>query len=117
MKQYLSILFLIWFLILSIVPKTFAKRKSIGCNVYGAIYIEKEKSRAHFSVFVSEYEEDADLLVFNHENRLFADRVGLWYIVSDRSFADYTIYLESDEAYADFSVYYMDDEAMVGCNP
>lgn len=96
--------------------KTFAKNQNAACRIYGAIYIETQKSMAHFSVFVSEYEEDADLLTFKQDNRLFADQVGLWHIVSDRSFADYTIYLESDEAYADFSVYYVDDEAMAGCN-
>lgn len=93
-----------------------ALKQHITCQVFGTIYIETQKNRAHYSVYLEEYESDADLIVCKQDNRLFADRPGLWYFVTDRSFADYTIYLESDDSYADFSVYYTDDVGSVGCN-
>ncbi|MCP4521664.1 MAG: hypothetical protein GY827_08250 [Cytophagales bacterium] len=115
MARVFFFMFLTALLCIPAQSSTQISQNNLPCRVFGTIYIEQNHSMAHFSVFLEEYEEDADLIVYKSENRLFADKAGLWYIVTDRNFADYTIYIESNKAYADFSVYYTDDEGLAGC--
>ena len=86
------------------------------CKIYGNIYIETvNKSLANYRVFIEENESFADLVVFKQKSRLFADRVGQWNFVSDKSFADFIIYFEDVKGFANFSIYYTEQEGFAGC--
>lgn len=86
------------------------------CQVYGAIYIEENPRRAHFKVYEETSETFADVLVFEQDNRLYADGQGKWFFTKNRDFADFFVYFESERGLADFSVYYTDFESFAGCN-
>lgn len=87
------------------------------CNIYGTVYIEKENPKeANFRVFVEETEGMADVWVYKMEEKLFADKPGLWHITDKKAFADYIIYIDKNKYLADFSIYYIDVESFAGCN-
>lgn len=87
------------------------------CNLYGTVYIEQKNPRlADFRVFVEETEGSADIWVYNMEEKLFADKPGLWHITDKKAFADFIIYYEKEKYLADFSVYFIDVESFAGCN-
>jgi hypothetical protein len=86
------------------------------CDVYGQIYVEKDRRRANFLVYI-EPDNDfrAKLVVFEESNSLNADREGLWYFVAQRGFADYSICFVEDRGIADFIIYYTDKPHLAGC--
>ena len=86
------------------------------CRVFGAIYFEKTKALADYSVFVTTTEGFADVVVYEEENHMMADDSGLWYITEERGFADYILYLEKEQGLADFSIFYTDVQAFATCN-
>lgn len=86
------------------------------CEVYGAIYIEDNPRLAHFKVYEETSESFADILVFEQDNRLYADSQGKWFFTKNRDFADFFVYFESERGLSDFSVYYTDFESFAGCN-
>ncbi len=86
------------------------------CNIYGAVFIEKNKNRADYYVFVEKSEVFADLTVFKEENRLLADDAGLWFFTDNRDFADFTIYVENAADIADFTIFYTDVVSYAGCD-
>lgn len=94
----------------------FKTKKVDYCNVYGAIYFEKEKGYADFSIYVEEDEAFADYVVFKEDSQAYADQDGRWYITDNKDFADFVIYLEKDRQYADFTVYYTEVASFSGCN-
>lgn len=88
------------------------------CQIYGAVYLERDPSRRAYCGFIA-YEEPeeamADLNVFKEENKLFADQQGLWYITPTRDFADYVVFVTPTRAFADFSIYYTTARTFAGC--
>lgn len=87
------------------------------CNIYGTIYIETKNPRdADFRVYIEETEGSADIWIYQTEEKLFADRPGLWHFTNHKAFADYIIYIDSSKHLADFSIYYIDVESFAGCN-
>lgn len=86
------------------------------CNLYGIVYIEKNPRYADFRVFIEETEGSANLWVYPIEERLFADKPGLWHFTNRREFADFIIYIDPNKYLADFSIYYIDVESFAGCN-
>lgn len=86
------------------------------CRVFGAIYFEKNKELADYSVYVTTTEGFADVVVFEEENHMMADDSGLWYITQERGFADHILYLEKEQGLADFSIFYTDVQAFATCN-
>ena len=86
------------------------------CNLYGTVFIEKNPRYADFRVFVEETEGSADLWVYPIEDKLFADKPGLWHFTTKRDFADFIIYIDDQKYLADFSIYYIDVESFAGCN-
>ena len=86
------------------------------CRIFGSVYVEKNPRYADYHVFIEESEAFSDIIVFKADNRLFADRQGLWHFTDKKAFADFTIYYEKDRGLAEFSVFYTETESFAGCN-
>lgn len=88
------------------------------CKLFGSVYIEENNpDRADFLVYEEESEAFADIMVFyDIDNRLFANKPGLWHITDKRGFADFSVYFVKKRNQADFSVYFTDVESFAGCN-
>lgn len=86
------------------------------CELHGAVYEEKDKSRATFIVFEEETEAFADFLVYEEDNKLYADTAGLWYFVEARGLANFTVYFTRQRGEADFTVYFTGSSSFAGCN-
>ena len=106
-------------LLLALTP---AKASAAGplepCKIYGSVYLETDPARRAYclgTVYVEPEEAFADLLVFKENNRLFADRVGLWADAPARDFADYVLLVVADRSRADFSIHYTKVRSFAGC--
>jgi len=86
------------------------------CRVFGAVYIEEYPENAQFLVYEEESEAFATLQVFEEENRLYADQSGKWYFTDNRDFARFSVYFVERKNNADFSVYFTRFESFAGCN-
>lgn len=86
------------------------------CEVFGTVYVEKDRSRADYLVYQDKNEAFADLLVFKETSRLYADREGIWYFTSNRGMADFTVYYVKEKGQANFSIFFTDTESFAGCN-
>lgn len=88
------------------------------CQIYGAVYVERDPRQRAFCAFIA-YEEPeeafADLSVFCEDNKLFADKQGLWYLTPTRAFADYIVFVTPTRGQADFSFYYTPARTFAGC--
>ena len=100
-------------------PAPGAPRGSVDpCKVYGAVYLETDPARragCFASVYIEPDPAFADLLVFNEENKLFADKAGLWAGAPNRDFADYALFVTPTRGLADFTIHYTDVRALAGC--
>ena len=88
------------------------------CKIYGSVYLETDPSRrsyCHGTVYVEPEEAFADLLVFKENNKLFADKAGLWADAPARNFADYVLFVTPDRGRADFSIHYTTVRSFAGC--
>ncbi|HEX8428920.1 DUF6150 family protein [Hymenobacter sp.] len=88
------------------------------CRIYGTIYLERDPRRRGicFGVVYEEPEEAfADVLVYAEDNKLFADKAGLWYFTEARDFADYVLFVSDKRALADFSIHYTKVRSFAGC--
>ena len=86
------------------------------CNIYGSVFIVDNPKEADFRVYIEDSEGSADVWVYDTDDKLFADRPGLWYFTNQKAFSDYNIYIEKSKYLADFSIYYIDTESFAGCN-
>ncbi|MCV9388417.1 DUF6150 family protein [Reichenbachiella ulvae] len=87
------------------------------CDIYGKVYYEtRDPNRAHFRVYIEDSESFADVIVYEEQNQLYADRPGHWATVDKPGFADVFIYIEKNRNMADFSIYYTETESFAGCN-
>jgi len=86
------------------------------CRIFGSVYVVDDPKQANFIIYEEETEGSADLWVYAIEEKLFADKPGLWYFTDKEAFADYRIYVTGSKYLADFSVYYIDIESFAGCN-
>lgn len=86
------------------------------CDLKGSVFIVDDPRRANYKVYEEDSEAFADMLVFETDNSLYADRPGVWYFVNNIGFADFTIYIVNSKDQADFSVYYTSYESMAGCS-
>lgn len=93
-----------------------ASERTDFCNVFGAVYITASKNESDYKVYLEDSEAFADVLIFKEENELFADQQGKWYLVKDRTFADFTIYITKNKREADFTIFYTETESFAGCN-
>ncbi len=88
------------------------------CNIYGSVFLTsdpKYKSMARYIVYLEPDEAFANLVVFKEENKLFADKPGLWYLAPGHDFADYVLFVTTNRAFADFSVFYTRSRSFAGC--
>lgn len=85
------------------------------CNLRGAVFIEEVESFADYRIFQEDVEAFADMLVFREQARSFADRSGLWFITTNRAFADFTVAFTDVKGFADFSVFFTDFKSIAGC--
>lgn len=85
------------------------------CSLKGSVYVTDNPHRAHFYVFVEEFEGSADLSVYAEENKLFADQPGLWFYTEQEAFSDFVVYFTDNKSSADFSIYYTDVASFAGC--
>ena len=88
------------------------------CKIYGSIYLETDprlRSNCFATVYVEPEESFADVLVFQENNKLFADKAGLWYPADNRQFADYNLFVTTDRNLAEFSVHYIKVRSFAGC--
>lgn len=113
--------FLISFL-LSLAPASAPKAALAGpvdpCRIYGSVYLETDPSRRSYcfgSVYVEPEEAFANVLVFKEDNKLFADKAGLWAEAPARNFADYVLFVTPDRNRADFSIHYTTMRSFAGC--
>ncbi len=85
------------------------------CKLQGLVYIEQVAAFADYRVFVEDSESFADLVVYKESSESYADAPGLWYITTNKSLANFTIYLEQVKGFADFSVAYTTFRSAIGC--
>jgi len=85
------------------------------CQLSGAVLEEKVPGRAQYRVFREESEAFADLVVFQSENLLFADKAGKWYFTDSRALARFSIIWVPERSQADFSIYITETESFAGC--
>lgn len=86
------------------------------CRIFGSALVVDNPRYADYRVFVEESEAFCDIVVYQTDNRLFADRPGLWHITDRKGFEDFSIYYEKDRGLADFAVFFTDTESFAGCN-
>lgn len=86
------------------------------CQLYGVVYITDDPNQANFRVYVEDSEAFADLVVFREDNRLMADRPGIWFITETLAFANFSIFIEENRGLADFAIFYTDIQSFAGCN-
>ena len=86
------------------------------CQLYGVVYVTGNPNEANFKVYIEESEAFADLVVYQEENRLMADRPGIWFITDKPAFANFSIYFERNLGLADFAIFYTDILSFAGCN-
>ena len=88
------------------------------CRIYGSVYLETDPGRRGYcfvSVYLEPEEAFADLLVFNEQNKLFADKAGLWHEAPSRNFADYVLFVSPNRGTADFAIHYTKVRSFAGC--
>lgn len=85
------------------------------CRLSGSVYVTDDPQRAHYYVYVADYESAADLSVFVEENKLYADQPGLWFFIEQEAFADFSVYFTDNRGMADFIIYYTDVASFAGC--
>lgn len=85
------------------------------CRLRGSVFVTDNPQRAHYYVYVVDYESAADLNVYAEENKLFADQPGLWFYTETEAFADFNVYFTDNRGMADFTIYYTDVASFAGC--
>jgi hypothetical protein len=88
------------------------------CKIFGSVYLETDPTRRSYcygTVYVEPEEAFADVLVFKENNKLFADKAGLWADAPARDFADYVLLVVKDRSRADFSIHYTTVRSFAGC--
>ena len=110
------------FLLTTLLALTPAKSPAIGslepCKIFGSVYLETDPGRRAYcfgTVYVEPEEAFADLIVFKENNKLFADKAGLWADAPARDFADYVLLVTTDRSRADFAIHYTTVRSFAGC--
>jgi hypothetical protein len=112
-----KIIFLFLFFNIATLASTQAQTRlaTSPCEIWGVIYVQPIKQRATFFVYVEKDEFLADIRVFKEDNKLNANKAGIWYFVDNEGFSDFSIHFVEDKAQADFSIYYTENEFFAGC--
>ena len=110
--------FLLSFLLALLPAKAPAAGSLESCKIYGSVYLETDPARRPYcfgTVYVEPQEAFADLIGVKENNKLFADKVGLWADAPARDFADYVLFVTPDRSKADFSIHYTMVRSFAGC--
>jgi len=84
------------------------------CQLRGSVLVVKDPRMAQVKVFLAQSEPFADLLIFKADNKLFADKPGLWHFTTVRAQADFIIAYVTEEQ-ADVKVFFIENESFAGC--
>ena len=90
--------------------------QSLICQAYGSVYEVNEPYLADLIIFEELSEVSADLLVYEQQNRLYANKPGMWYFEDKKDFARFKIYFTPNKSEADFIVYFTEFESFAGCS-
>ena len=93
----------------------YAPNQSLICQVYGSVYEVNEPYLADLIIFEELSEVTADLLVYEQQNRLYANKPGMWYFEDKKDFARFKIFFTTNKSEADFIVYFTEFESFAGC--
>jgi hypothetical protein len=88
------------------------------CRIYGSVYLERDPRKqagTQFTIYEETEEAFANLVVYKEDNKLFADVPGLWYITTNRDFADFVVFVSPNRNLADFGVYFTPTRSFAGC--
>ena len=88
------------------------------CRIYGSVFLETDLSRrgqCFATVYVESEEAFTNLMVYKEDNKLFADKAGLWALTDARDFADYRLFVTDNRNLADFTIHYTDVRIYAGC--
>lgn len=88
------------------------------CRIYGSVFLEtdpRRKNQCFGTLYVEPEEAFADVLIFKETNKLFADKVGLWYLTDSRDFADYVLFVTEQRNLADFAIHFTKVRSFAGC--
>ncbi len=104
--------------LLALNPAKTAPASVEPCKIYGSIYLETDprlRNNCFATVYIEPEETFADVLVYQENNKLFADKAGLWYPAENRAFADYSLFVTTDRNLAEFSIHYIKVRSFAGC--
>ena len=90
--------------------------QSLICQAYGSVYEVNEPYLADLIIFEALSEVTADLLVYEQQNRLYANKPGMWYFEDKKDFARFKIYFTPNKSEADFVIYFTEFESFAGCS-
>lgn len=85
------------------------------CEIFGSVYVETIRNKAHYRVYIEKDETLANLSVYKQSIDLYADKPGNWHFVDNRAFADFTIFIETQKGSQDFTISYTETESFAGC--
>ncbi len=85
------------------------------CEVYGTIYETDKIYEADFKVYEEGSEAFANIIVFEEDNSLYANKQGHWTFIDNRDLADFVVYFTDESRDAEFSVYFTSFESFAGC--
>ena len=107
--------FKMWLLV-TVIHLLNTPNQSLICQAYGSVYEVNEPYLADLIIFEELSEVTADLLVYEQQNRLYANKPGMWYFEDKKDFARFYIYFTPNKSEADFIVYFTEFESFAGCS-
>ncbi len=100
----------------SLEPTYLPEQQVNPCELKGAVFVEKYRNYADYSIFIEEVEAFGKLKIFKEEAAIFATEAGYWYFTDQRGFADFTIYIEQTKGFENFTISFTDYRSSAGCN-
>ena len=101
----------------SLTEDTFCIPQQIDpCKLKGAVFVERYRNYADYSVYVEQVEAFGKLKVFKEDAAIFATEAGWWYFTDQRGFADFTIYIEETKGFENFTISFTKFRSSAGCN-
>lgn len=107
--------FVLFLLVMLLSALSMQAQQKEYCSLSGSVFVVQQRERAFFRVYIEPNETFADMNVVKMENKLFADKPGLWHFAEALAQADFTIYLEEERSLADFSIHFGEVESFAGC--
>lgn len=94
----------------------FTPSQALICQAYGSVYEVEKAYLADLIVYEELSEAAADIVVYEQQNRLYADKPGMWYFEEKEDFARFKIYFTHKKSEADFIIYFTEFESFAGCS-